>query len=78
MKIIKFNKTSPEEIAIVNIQLGEFTADAIIQYAVEQGFSLKTDVDIIAKQSQTISHLPLLEMFEGDQIRAHLDKARSP
>lgn len=50
MKIIKFNKTSPEEIAIVNIQLGESTADAIIQFAVEQGFSLKTDVDIIAGQ----------------------------
>ncbi|KAF8541144.1 hypothetical protein BDD12DRAFT_879318 [Trichophaea hybrida] len=75
MKIIKFNTTSPEEIAIVNIQLGEFTADAIIQFAFEQGFSLEHDVDIIAGQGQTIWHLPLPEMFEGDQIRAHLDMA---
>jgi 1,6-anhydro-N-acetylmuramate kinase len=75
MKIIKFNKTSPEEIAIVNIQLGQFTADAILQFAREQGFSLEADVDIIAGQGQTIWHLPLPEMFEGDQIKAHLDMA---
>jgi len=30
-------------------------------------------VDIIAGQGQTIWHLPLPELFEGDQIRAHLD-----
>lgn len=75
MRLIKENKTSPEEISIVNIQLGEFAANAISQFAKEQGFSLQDDVDIIAGQGQTIWHLPLPEMFEGDQQRAHLDMA---
>lgn len=56
-------------------KLGEFTGDAIIQFAKEQGFSLDDEVDIIAGQGQTIWHLPLPELFEGDQIRAHLDMA---
>lgn len=72
MRIIKHNKTSPEEISIVNIQLGEFVADAISQFARERGFDLR-DVDIIAGQGQTIWHLPLPELFDGDQQRAHLD-----
>ena len=75
MNLIKHNKTSPEEIAIVNIQLGEFAGDAIKTFAEEQGFNLLGEVDIIAGQGQTIWHLPLPEMFEGDQIRAHLDMA---
>lgn len=75
MRLIKENKTSPEEIAIINIQLGEFTADAIIQFAQTHGFSLQDDVDVIAGQGQTIWHLPLPEMFKGDQQRAHLDMA---
>ena len=75
MRLIKENQTSPEEISIVNIQLGEFAANAIIQFAEEQGFSLQGDVDIIAGQGQTIWHLPLPEMFEGSQERAHLDMA---
>lgn len=72
MRLIKHNKTSPEEISIVNIQLGEFVADAIAQFATEQGFDLD-DVDIIAGQGQTIWHLPLPELFDGNQQRAHLD-----
>lgn len=75
MRLIKENKTSPEEISIVNIQLGEFAANAIIQFAQEQGFSLQDDVDLIAGQGQTIWHLPLPEMFEGNPQRAHLDMA---
>ena len=73
MRLIKENKTSPEEISIVNIQLGEFVGDSIAQFAKEQGFSLQDNVDIIAGQGQTIWHLPLPELFEGDQQRAHLD-----
>jgi len=76
MRLIKENKTSPEEISIVNIQLGRFAANANSQFAEEQGFSLQDDVDIIAGQGQTIWHLPLPEMFEGDQQRAHLDMAK--
>ena len=75
MRLIKENTTSPEEISIVNIQLGEFAADAIKRFAKEQNFSLQDDVDIIAGQGQTIWHLPLPEMFEGNQQRAHLDMA---
>lgn len=75
MRLIKENKTSPEEISMVNIQLGEFTADAIIQFSEKYGFSLLEDVDIIAGQGQTIWHLPLPEMFAGDQQKAHLDMA---
>ena len=95
MSLIKHNKTSPEEIAMVNIQvrlaspqqregqrltpsprqLGEFAGDAVIKFAKEQRFSLQDEVDIIAGQGQTIWHLPLPEMFEGNQIRAHLDMA---
>lgn len=72
MRLIKHNKTSPEEISIVNIQLGEFVANSIVQFAKEQDFNLQ-DVDIIAGQGQTIWHLPLPELFSGDQQRAHLD-----
>lgn len=56
-------------------QLGEFTADAIHQFAREHNFSLQEEVDIIAGQGQTIWHLPLPHLFEGNQIRAHLDMA---
>ena len=75
MRLVKENQTTPEEISIVNIQLGEFAANAIIQFAEEQRFNLEQDVDIIAGQGQTIWHLPLPEMFEGNQQRAHLDMA---
>lgn len=57
----------------LHIQLGEFAAKAIRQFAEREGFSLEKDVDIIAGQGQTIWHLPLPELFEGNQIRAHLD-----
>ncbi|KAK5165563.1 uncharacterized protein LTR77_009092 [Saxophila tyrrhenica] len=75
MRLIKENKTTPEEMAIVNIQLGEVVGDAVIAFAAEQGFNIETEVDIIAGQGQTIWHLPLPELFEGDQKRAHLDMA---
>ncbi|GIJ90371.1 hypothetical protein Asppvi_009325 [Aspergillus pseudoviridinutans] len=73
MRMIRYNETTPEEISMVNIQLGEFAAKAIRQFAEREGFSLEEDVDIIAGQGQTIWHLPLPELFEGNQIRAHLD-----
>jgi 1,6-anhydro-N-acetylmuramate kinase len=34
-----------------------------------------TDIDLIRGQGQTIWHLPLPELFDGNQIRAHLDMA---
>lgn len=75
MKLIKENKTTPEEMAIVNIQLGEAVASAVNNFARDQGFNVERDVDLIAGQGQTIWHLPLPELFEGDQSRAHLDMA---
>ncbi|GIJ85090.1 hypothetical protein Asppvi_003945 [Aspergillus pseudoviridinutans] len=73
MKLIKENKTTPEEMAIVNIQLGEVISDAVNWFAQENNFSLASDVDLIGGQGQTIWHLPLPELFEGNQSRAHLD-----
>jgi 1,6-anhydro-N-acetylmuramate kinase len=75
MKLIKESKTTPEEMAIVNIQLGEVVAAAVNDFARDQGFDVEKDVDLIAGQGQTIWHLPLPELFEGDQQRAHLDMA---
>ena len=75
LRLIHENKTSPEEIAIVNIQLGECAANAVKQFAKREGFSLQEEVDLIAGQRQTIWHLPLPEVFEGDHIRAYLDMA---
>ncbi|KAI5243406.1 UPF0075 domain protein [Aureobasidium subglaciale] len=75
MKLIKENKTTPEEMAIVNIQLGEAVAAAVNDFAKNQKFDVERDVDLIAGQGQTIWHLPLPELFEGDQSRAHLDMA---
>ncbi|KAK4495268.1 hypothetical protein PRZ48_013597 [Zasmidium cellare] len=74
MRLIKTNETSPEEMAVVNARLGEFAADAIHEFAVEHGFSVKDDVDLIGGQGQTIWHLPLPDLFPGrDVSRAHLD-----
>lgn len=75
LRLIKENQTTPEEIAIVNIQLGEVIADAVHSFAKSDGLDLDTDVDLIAGQGQTIWHLPLPELFKGDQVRAHLDMA---
>ncbi len=75
MRLIKEHRTTPEEMAIVNIELGEVVADAVHSFASEQGFDVRTEVDVIAGQGQTIWHLPLPELFEGDQKRAHLDMA---
>lgn len=75
MRLIKENTTTPEEMAIVNIQLGEVIRDAVHWFAERNEFSLATDVDLIGGQGQTIWHLPLPELFEGNQIRAHLDMA---
>ncbi|RMY58722.1 hypothetical protein D0865_02455 [Hortaea werneckii] len=75
LRLIKENRTTPEEIAIVNIHLGEVIADAVHSFAKSKGFDLGKDVDLIAGQGQTIWHLPLPELFEGDQVRSHLDMA---
>jgi 1,6-anhydro-N-acetylmuramate kinase len=68
MKLIKENKTTPEEMAIVNIQLGEVVAAAVNDFARDQGFDVEKDVDLIAGQGQTIWHLPLPELLDMAEI----------
>lgn len=76
MRAIKDNSTSPEEVSVLNIRLGEFVASALQQFASEQSFSLKDDVDLIGGQGQTLWHLPLPDLFPGrDVSRAHMDIA---
>lgn len=74
MRAIKDNTTSPEEVAVLNIRIGEFVADALKQFAQHQNFSLEKEVDLIGGQGQTLWHLPLPSLFEGrDVSRAHMD-----
>jgi 1,6-anhydro-N-acetylmuramate kinase len=55
MRLIKENKTSPEEMAIVNIQLGQVVADAVNWLAEKNGFDARKEVNLIAGQGQTVS-----------------------
>lgn len=55
MRLIKENKTSPEEMAIVNIQLGQVVADAVNWLGQTEGFDVRKEVDLIAGQGQTVS-----------------------
>jgi hypothetical protein len=72
--LIKENKTSPEEMAIVSIQLGQVVADAVN----------RAEVDLIVGQASRLGvvlgfvriwHLPLPER---DQMRTHLDMSKIP
>lgn len=76
MRVIKDNQTSPEEISVLNIRTGEFVASALEQFASQEGFDMKDDVDLIGGQGQTLWHLPLPDLFPGrDVSRAHMDIA---
>jgi hypothetical protein len=55
MRLIKENKTSPEEMAIVDIQLGQVVADSVNWFGEREGFDVRKEVDIIAGQGQTVS-----------------------
>jgi 1,6-anhydro-N-acetylmuramate kinase len=55
MRLIKENKTSPEEMAIVNIQLGQVVANAVNWFGQKEGFDVRKEVDIVAGQGQTVS-----------------------
>lgn len=74
MRAIKDNQTSPEEVSVLNVRLGHFVADALEQFASQEGFNLREDVDLIGGQGQTLWHLPLPDLFPArDVIRAHMD-----
>ena len=55
MRLIEENKTSPEEMAIVNIQLGQVVADAVDWLSQTEGFDVRKEVDLISGQGQTVS-----------------------
>lgn len=75
-RLIKENATSPEELAIVNIQLGEIVPDAVRWFPRDHEFSLAGENDFIGGQGQAVRNLPLPKLFQGNQSHAHLDIAK--
>jgi 1,6-anhydro-N-acetylmuramate kinase len=64
MRLIKQNKTWPEEMAIVNIQLGQVVADAVNWFGQKEGFDVRKEVDIVAGQGQTVSAKASMSTYE--------------
>jgi len=52
-RIIRENKTTPQELAHVNVQLGEVFADAVEEFCKRHNFTLD-DIDVVASHGQTI------------------------
>ncbi|KAA8911965.1 hypothetical protein TRICI_003651 [Trichomonascus ciferrii] len=83
LNLIKENKSSPEEIAQVNVHLGNLFASAAEEFCVRHSISLENDIDLIGSHGQTIWYISdpqpgqvrsVLTMAEGAMIANKLQK----
>lgn len=83
LHVIKENKSSPEEIAQVNVHLGNLFAIATEEFCKKHDISLENDIDLIGSHGQTIWYISdpqpgqirsVLTMAEGAIIASKLQK----